>query len=86
MNNLLLSIVYLLFTFSLTFICYKKLGKVGLYLWICISIIICNIQTIKISEFLGLSTSLGNISYGSIFLATDILSEKYGEKAAKKAI
>ncbi len=84
--NLLISISYLLISFFLTILCYKKFGKIGLYIWMCISIIICNIQTIKISELFGFVISLGNISYGSIFLTTDILSEKYGEKEATKAI
>lgn len=85
MNNLLISLIYLLITFGLTVLCYKQYGKFGLYIWICVSVIICNIQTIKISELFGLTISLGNISYGSIFLCTDILSEKYGKDSTKKA-
>ena len=84
--NIIISIIYLLISFSLTILCYKKFGKIGLYIWMCLSVIICNIQTIKISEMFGLVISLGNISYGSIFLTTDILSEKYGEKDTKQAI
>ena len=30
--------------------------------------------------------TLGNITYGSIFLATDILSEKYGRNCAQKGV
>ena len=52
----------------------------------CVSTIICNIQAIKTIDVFGLTTSLGNISYGAIFLTTDILSEIYGEKEARKAI
>ena len=86
MINLLISIIYLLCTFTITCICYKKYGRVGLFVWMCISTIICNIQAIKTIDMLGFTTSLGNISYGAIFLTTDILSEKYGEKEARKAI
>lgn len=85
MNNVFISIIYLLLSFILTILCFKKYGKYGLYIWMCVSVIICNIQTIKTSEVFGLIISLGNISYGSIFLSTDILSEKYGEEAAKQA-
>ena len=85
MDTLLLSVGYLLLTFILTLLCYKYFGKYGLIIWICISIIMCNIQTMKISEFFGLSLSLGNILYGSIFLACDILNHKYGKQWAKKA-
>ena len=86
MNNILLSCTYLLLTFFITILCYKKYGKYGLYIWMCVSVIICNIQTIKMTEILGLTISLGNISYGAIFLCTDILSEKYGIKATKTGI
>lgn len=84
--DLLLSIGYLLIAFVVTLLCYKFLGKYGLIIWICVSIIMCNIQTIKIGEFFGLSLSLGNIIYGAIFLSTDILNHKYGKEEAKKAI
>lgn len=51
----------------------------------CILVVMCNIQTVKLSEIFGLTISLGNISYGALFLTTDILSEKYGRKAATSA-
>ncbi len=86
MNNLVISIVYLLLTFSLTVLIYKKFGRVGLYIFMSVSVIISNIETIKLIDFYGVTVSLGNISYGSIFLITDILSEKYGKESCKKAI
>ena len=86
MLNLFISTIYLLCTFSITCICFKKYGRIGLFVWMCVSTIICNIQAIKIIELFGFTTSLGNISYGAIFLTTDILSERYGEKEARKAI
>ena len=86
MNNLVISIVYLLLTFSLTVLIYKKAGRVGLYIFMSVSVIISNIETIKLIDFYGVVVSLGNISYGSIFLITDILSEKYGKESCKKAI
>jgi len=86
MNNLIISIVYLLLTFFLTVLIYKKTGRVGLYIFMSVSVIISNIETIKLIDFYGVTVSLGNISYGSIFLITDILSEKYGKDDCKKAI
>lgn len=85
MYNLLLSAAYLLLTFILTLLCYKYFGRIGLIVWICISFIMCTIQTMKISDFLGMAVSLGNILYGSIFLASDILNYKYGKEWAHKA-
>ena len=86
MLNLLISIIYLICTFTITCICYKKYGRIGLFVWMCVSTIICNIQTVKLIDLFGLTTCLGNISYGAIFLTNDILSEMYGEKEARKAI
>lgn len=85
MYNFFISIIYLIFSFTLTAVFYKKFGKYGLYIWMCILVIICNIQTIKLSNIFGLTISLGNISYGALFLTTDILSEKYGKKSANEA-
>jgi hypothetical protein len=83
MTNIIIGIIYLIISFSVTCLFYKYFGKYGLYIWLCVSVILANIQTIKISEIFGIVTSLGNISYGSIFLTTDILCEKYGDKATK---
>mgnify|MGYP001033438533 FL=1 len=85
MKNLCISILYLLITFSATVVLYKKYKKMGLYCWICILVIISNIQTIKIVDLFDFTMSLGNISYGAIFLTTDILSEKFGRKSASEA-
>jgi len=85
MDNIFISTIYLLLTFALTILCFKKYGKYGLYIWMCVLVIISNIQTIKIAEVFNLTISLGNISYGALFLTTDILSEKYGKKATDNA-
>lgn len=85
MNNLVISLLYLILSFFATVIIYKKYGKYGLYGWTCVLVVICNIQTVKLSEIFGLTISLGNISYGALFLTTDILSEKYGKESANNA-
>ena len=35
---------------------------------------------------MGFTSSLGNIIFASVFLATDIMTEKYGSEHSKKAI
>jgi uncharacterized integral membrane protein (TIGR00697 family) len=65
---------------------YKLFGKSGLFIWIAISSIIANIQVNKSIELFGLTATLGNSVYGSIFLATDILNEKYGAKEANRSV
>ena len=84
--NLLWGFLYLVITFSLTIVCYKFFGKIGLFIWICVSIILANIQSLKIIEIFGLTSSLGNIAYSNIYLATDILSEQYGRKSANQSV
>ena len=37
-------------------------------------------------DIFGLPLTLGNVTYGSIFLATDILNEKYGREKAQKGV
>ena len=84
--NILWSFLYLLVTFSITLVTYKYFGRIGLFIWICISIIVTNIQSVKIIEVFGFATALGNIAYSNIYLATDIISEKYGKKSSNKSV
>ncbi|WP_044894117.1 queuosine precursor transporter [Bacillus alveayuensis] len=73
-------------TFSLVLIIYRLFGRTGLFVWIAFSTVVANIQVVKTVELLGLTATLGNVMYGSAFLVTDILSEKYGKKEAQKAV
>jgi len=86
MLNELLWILLLLITFIIQILAYRFFGKNGLYAWIAVAIILANIQVMKTVGFFGLVTALGNIIYGTTFLTTDILSENYGKKEAKKAV
>ncbi|MDX9958127.1 MAG: queuosine precursor transporter, partial [Spirochaetia bacterium] len=65
---------------------YRKLGLLGLYVWIPMAVIVANIQVVKTVELFGLTATLGNIAYASTFLATDIISENHGKAAANKAV
>ena len=65
---------------------YRVFGKRGLFIWIPLSVIVANIQVLKTVELFGFTSTLGNIVYASSFLVTDILSENYGKKEAKKAV
>ena len=84
--NELLWFAMLAANFVAILVCYRLFGKIGLFVWIPISVIIANIQVLKTIELFGLSATLGNIVYATSFLATDILSENYGTKAARKAV
>jgi uncharacterized integral membrane protein (TIGR00697 family) len=51
-----------------------------------IALVIANMQVLKTVEMFGFVTALGNVIYGTTFLTTDILSEVYDKKSAKKAV
>jgi len=84
--NELLWIIFLLIDLSFTVLLFRFFGKKGLYAIISANIILCNIQVTKLVNLFGMTVTLGNILYGSIFLATDLLSEFYGKKEAQKAV
>lgn len=84
--NIFLWFILLIVNFGGILLAFKIFKKTGLYVWIAVSIIIANIQVIKTIELLGVITTLGNIIYATTFLATDILSEIYGKKEARKGV
>lgn len=86
MSNELLWVGFLLLQFVLLVITYKLFGLTGLYVWIGFAIVAANIQVIKMVDLFSMDATLGNIMYGSIFLATDLINEKYGKKKAHKAV
>lgn len=85
MNEILWAVMLLL-NFGAIILCFRLFGKTGLYVWIPISVILANIQVVKTVELFGLAATLGNIVYATSFLATDILSEIYGKREARKAV
>ena len=90
MSNILLWILFALVNFMLIVGIYKLFGKTGLFAWIALGTVLANIQVIKSIEFdfgiFIIAATLGNIMYGTLFLVTDALGEKYGVKHARKAV
>lgn len=85
MNEVLL-FIEIIVVFSILLIAKRLFGKSGLFLWIGIASILANIQVVKSVDIFGISATLGNVLFASNFLATDILSECYGKKEAKKGV
>ena len=85
MNNLLFFVTALV-TFSLLVFVSRKFGKDGIYAWIGMAVVVANVLVCKSVDLFSLSATLGNVLFGTVFLATDILTENYGVKAAKKAV
>ncbi len=86
MINEILWIVLMIVTFIGILVAYRFFGKIGLYSWMAVAIILANIQVMKTVRIFFWVTALGNVVYGTTFLVTDILSENYGLKEAKKAV
>ena len=82
MNEIIL-IIESIVMFSTILLAKKMFGKYGIIAWIGIASVIANIQVCKNINLFGLEATVGNVMFASIFLATDILSEYYGEKYAK---
>lgn len=84
--NELLWFLFAILNFIIIVAVYKVFGKTGLFAWIAVGTVIANIQVTKTIELFGLTATLGNIMYGTLFLATDALNERYGPKDAKRAV
>ena len=84
--NFLLWLIMLTVSFAMLMFAFRLWGKSGLLVWIPICCIVANIQVTKNVVLLGMEATLGNIVYGTNFLATDILSEFYGRDEARKAV
>ncbi len=72
--------------FGLLLVLYRLFGRTGIFAWIPAATILANIQVMKTVELFGMTATLGNVAYASIFLATDILSENYSREDARTAV
>ena len=84
--NELLWVGMLLANFGAILLAYRLYGRLGLYIWIPIAVIVANIQVLKAVTLFGMDATLGNIVYATSFLVTDILAENYGHKEANRAV
>jgi uncharacterized integral membrane protein (TIGR00697 family) len=84
--NIVMLIIEIAVVFTMVVLAEKLFKKDGLVAWIAIATIMANIITNKSAEFFGWSSACGTVVFASVFLATDILSEKYTKEDAKRAI
>ncbi len=85
-KNELIWLAYIFINYSFILFAYKKWGKLGVMMFVPLSIVLANIQVNKLVVLFGVDATLGNIAYGGIFLIEDILAENYGKKYAKTVI
>lgn len=83
--NEILFFISILAAFSAVVFVSRVFGKAGLFAWAAFAPIMANILTAKQVTIFGLDVTMGTILFASIFLASDILNEKYGRKEATKA-
>lgn len=84
--NILFLFIEIFVTFSSVVLAHKFFGKYGLLAWVPIASILANIMTAKTIDVFGLSSTMGTVLFASTFLATDILTERYGKRYAQKAV
>ncbi|MDO4745255.1 MAG: queuosine precursor transporter [Bacillota bacterium] len=86
MNNELLLILSIVVIYGSVLLMYRYFGVTGLFCWTAISTILANIEVLRVVDAFGIEQTLGNVLFASTFLVTDILSEREGADAAKKAV
>lgn len=84
--NILLGLALIFFSFTALLAAYRFFGKAGLFAWVGLASALANIQVEKTVDIFGITATLGNTLYGSIFLATDMLNEYWGQTAAKRSV
>lgn len=85
MNNILFG-AELLLAFAGLFFAERLFKEKGLIAWSVFAVIFANIQTIVSADVLFMQACLGNVLFGTVFTATDIMTEKYGKKMAYRLI
>ncbi len=84
--NEALFFITIIVNFAGVIFAYKFFGEMGVFAWIALATIVANVEVLKCVDIFGMALTLGNVTYGSIFLATDILNEKYGVEEAQKSV
>ena len=85
MPNELVFIIKLLAGLAFTLFAFR-MGKVWLFAMVGVYMVLANIFVTKQILLLGVAATGGNVVYGCTFLATDLLSEHYSRRDAKKAV
>ncbi|WP_213525034.1 queuosine precursor transporter [Paenibacillus sp. J31TS4] len=86
MFNPLWGLLFMLAHFALFLLCYRLFGRTGLYAWVGFATVLANIQVTKTIEMFGIVMTLGNTMYTTLYMASDLLNEKYGRREAQRAV
>jgi uncharacterized integral membrane protein (TIGR00697 family) len=83
-----LSVILFLTSVGIILGLFRVFGLHGLYAYSIIATILANIQVLKVGQFI-LSpepVALGTITFATLYLVSDMITEHYGKKAAQKAV
>lgn len=74
--------------FGSVLVLHRLFGAAGLFVYVVVAVIGANIQVLKVVSFSVYPdpVGLGTILFASTYLCTDILAERYGPAAARKAV
>lgn len=86
MTNELLFFASILATYACAVAIFRFFGKAGLFAWSVFATVLANIEVVKTIELFGFETTLGNVLFGTTFFVTDVLSECYGKREAKRCV
>ena len=86
MTNNILFFISIFVGYGLALGFFRLFGKAGLYAWVSFAVVIANIEVIECVDLFGMAVTLGNVVYCTINLATDILSENWGEREGRRAV
>lgn len=81
-------VIQLLFCYGSVLVLLRLFGKAGVFVFMGVMIIAANIQVIKLVHypFFHSPVPLGTALFSAAYLASDILAEYFGPKAARKGI
>jgi len=84
--NTLLFLAWSVIALALLLAVFRLFGRVGLVGFICAAVVLMNIFVTKSMRVFGVGATGGNVLYACVFLATDLLSEYYGGREARRAV
>jgi len=84
----LVSVCLIIICFIFIAVLFRNFGPAGLYVFIAVAIVAANIQVLKATRFIFFPNpvALGTILISTTFLCTDLLSECYGPRAARRGV
>lgn len=85
---LVVTLIMIAVVFSAQLVMGRLFGLMGLATWIVLSIVIANLQVLKVvqAEFLPAPVALGTVMFASTYLCTDLINETYGANQARKVV